>query len=67
MLIRILLFAGLAWLAWNFFRQWQARNALQERRGSEPTFEPTVRCNRCGAYLPASSLSRSGLCGRCSD
>jgi hypothetical protein len=70
MIVRLLLFAALAWLVWRIWTQWQ-----QKLRGPQPPpdqagserFELMQRCSQCGAYLPSTALSRSGRCGRCSD
>ncbi len=68
MLIKILLLAGLVWVGMTAFRQWRrAQGPSAVDRGRQPRFEQTARCAQCGAYVPTSTLSRSGRCGKCSD
>jgi len=68
MIVRLMLFAALAWLGWRLWNQWQhkLRGPQPTEAGKEP-FELMQRCSACGAHLPSTALSRSGRCGRCSD
>jgi hypothetical protein len=73
MLTRLLILAGLVWLGWTLWKQWSGqrrppvgRHRHDPQAGAE-RFEPMSRCPQCGTYLPTSTLSRSGRCGRCSD
>lgn len=66
-LLRLLLLAAAIWLVWRIVRQ--VRGQLQ-RRPPPPevdSYEPMAPCARCGTYLPAKSLNKAGLCGRCSE
>ncbi|WP_411886959.1 hypothetical protein [Hydrocarboniphaga effusa] len=74
MLTRLLILAGLAWLGWTLWKQWSGQlrppgghNHRQDLQADRERFEPMARCPQCGTYLPVSTLSRSGRCGRCSD
>lgn len=74
MLTRLLILAGLVWLGWTLWKQWSGqlrrpgdRDRQRDPQARSERFEPMGRCPQCGTYLPASTLSRSGRCGRCSD
>lgn len=45
--LRIVLLIGLAWLIWQGFARY--RSGRQNRRGNHVA---TVRCERCGTYIP---------------
>lgn len=63
-LIRLLILVAIAYLAWRLYRSLKAPSSPSP----PPTpYEPMARCERCGVHLPASALSSTGLCGRCSS
>ncbi|WP_043113185.1 hypothetical protein [Solimonas flava] len=70
-LFRLLLLGAALYIVWRLLTV--ARRATTQQRPPAPRapssahYEPMARCARCSTYLPASSLSRAGLCGRCSE
>lgn len=71
-LFRLLLLGAALYIVWRLLTV--ARRAATQQRPPAPRppsssahYEPMARCARCNTYLPASSLSRAGLCGRCSE
>lgn len=66
MIVRLLLLAALAWIAWRLFQYLIRAQKLQQRPPPEQ-FEPMARCSQCGTHLPAKALTRDGRCGRCSE
>lgn len=67
--LRLLLLAIVAYAVWRLLGL--SRRAVPPsaapRSDRETSYEPMARCAQCGTHLPASALSRSGRCGRCSD
>jgi threonine/homoserine/homoserine lactone efflux protein len=68
-LFRILLFLVAAYIVWRLYRALRAKSEGGSPMPRTPgdDYEVMVRCARCGIHAPASSLSKSGLCGRCSE
>ncbi|WP_020649540.1 hypothetical protein [Solimonas variicoloris] len=71
-LFRLLLLGAALYIVWRLVSV--ARRAATQQRPPAPRppppsahYEPMARCARCSTYLPAGSLSRAGLCGRCSE
>lgn len=64
-LFRLLLLLAIAWLLWRLLRPLLTAS----RTPPKPVdgYEPMARCERCGTYLPANTLSREGRCGRCQE
>lgn len=68
LLVRLVLIGAAIWFGLKFYRRWK-----QEQSGplvpprTPDSFERMVRCARCGVHLPASAVSASGLCGKCSS
>lgn len=67
MLLRLVLVVAAVWFGLKLWRKWQQQSGLNPPRRDPEQFEPTVRCQRCGVHLPASAVSASGMCGKCSD
>ncbi|HEX4895022.1 MAG TPA: PP0621 family protein [Solimonas sp.] len=65
-LFRLLILVALAYLAWRLYRHLRAPPA-PPAQPPPASYEPMARCSRCGVHLPASALSATGLCGRCSS
>lgn len=65
--IRLLLIGAAIWFGLKLYRKWKLQQSgrVNPPRGQDQ-FEPTVRCSRCGVHLPASAVSDTGLCGKCS-
>ncbi|HWU69461.1 MAG TPA: hypothetical protein VN046_11310, partial [Stenotrophobium sp.] len=69
-MFRFLLIGFAIWLVWRLLRSVhiQVGPVAPPRPPSSPDhYEPMARCARCGTHLPASALSKSGLCGRCNE
>jgi hypothetical protein len=65
-MFRLLLIAAAVWVVWRLLRG--VRVHVERVQPPPPErFEPMARCAKCGTHLPASSLSKSGTCGRCSE
>lgn len=63
-LIRIIVPAIAIWLAWWWFRRWQA----SRRRDTTGTGAEKMRqCRHCGVYVPASAAVHAGGQWYCSD
>jgi len=67
-LFRLLLLALAVYFVWRLINV-SRRSPAAPPTGSTDSadFEPMQRCAQCGTHLPASSLSRAGICGRCGD
>lgn len=65
--IRLVLIGATVWFGLKLYRKWklQQSGSLIQPRTPE-SFERMVRCARCGVHLPASAVSQTGLCGKCS-
>ena len=64
LLIRVLLLVGIGWLLYRSYIRWQTQNQ-QRNLPPQERFETMVRCEGCGTYLPANTLSPSRRCGAC--
>jgi hypothetical protein len=64
MVFKILFYAAVVWL---IVRAWQRWSRARRLRQTPPpaAFEPMSRCSSCGVYLPTTTLSAEGRCGRC--
>lgn len=63
LLIRVLLLGVVGWLLYRAYIRWATGH---DRRGGPPDALPTVvRCEGCGALLPAQTLSPTQRCGAC--
>lgn len=66
-LIQLVLIGAAIWFGLRVYRQWKlTQNRFDAPRGQE-SFERMVRCSSCGVHLPASAVSSSGKCGKCSN
>ncbi|SEQ05276.1 hypothetical protein SAMN04488038_103200 [Solimonas aquatica] len=65
--LRLLLLALAGYFIWRLYLHGRKPLAGKAPPESPEQFEAMQRCSRCGTYLPASSLSKSGRCGRCSE
>ena len=65
-LIRLALIAAIVWFGLKAFRKWQQQSGQVGPPRQQDAFEPMVRCARCNVHLPASAVSSTGLCGKCS-
>lgn len=67
-LFRILLFLVAAYVVWRLYRALTAKSG-GNTPPSQPRedYEAMARCSKCGVFAPASTLSQSGRCGRCSE
>lgn len=66
-LFRVLLLGLALYLIWRLIGHSRAGLRREPPGTPEKQFEPMQRCSGCGTYLPASSLSKNGRCGRCSE
>lgn len=66
LLIRIALLVLAIWFGVKLLRKVLGATGLSGDAPAPDRFEPTARCRRCGVYLPASAVSSSGQCGKCS-
>ncbi|MGQ0697098.1 MAG: hypothetical protein ACT4PZ_02535 [Panacagrimonas sp.] len=66
LLIRIVLIGLVIWFGVRLLRKWRQDAGLAGPPKEPKRFEPTTRCPRCGVHLPASAVSPTGLCGKCS-
>jgi hypothetical protein len=65
-MFRLLLLAAAAWIVWRLLRG--VRVHVERVQPPPPErYEAMAPCAKCGTHLPASALSKSGLCGRCSE
>lgn len=66
-ILKLLLIGVAVWVGLKLYRKWQQQQSGPLGPPRKPDqFEPTVRCGRCGVHLPASAVSATGLCGKCS-
>ena len=59
LIFRLLVLAGLAYLAYGLWRRWQLQ-ALERRKppqGFSEVQDPLVRCERCGIQIPSSQVA----------
>lgn len=65
-LFRILLICAAIWIIWRILRG--VRVHISRIDPPKPDqYEAMARCRKCGVHLPASALSKSGLCGKCAE
>ncbi|MGH8444093.1 MAG: hypothetical protein ACREVL_02445 [Solimonas sp.] len=70
--LRLLMLAVVVWAVWRLIKLSSGALARRQQQppaaqAGQPGYEVMTRCAKCGTHLPVSSLSRAGLCGRCSD
>lgn len=65
-MFRLLLIAAAIWIVWRILKGFRIHVERVQPPPPE-SFEPMARCAKCGTHLPASALSKSGTCGRCSE
>lgn len=63
LIIRMLLLAAVGWLLYRAYLRWATGH--QRRGGPQQALPTVVRCEGCGALLPAETLSATQRCGAC--
>lgn len=66
-LFKLLLLGAAIWIIWRLLRGLRVQVTRLEPPPKPEQFESMARCNLCDVHLPASALSASGLCGKCSS
>ena len=64
-MLKLLIIGVVVWLLLRGLRGVFGGEARAPKPAAPEHYEPMARCARCGVYLPASALSKSGLCGNC--
>ena len=64
-MLRLLVLAALAFLAWYLLNKLGVIGGPRPPVAQGQEYEPMARCAGCGTFLPAKTLGDDGRCGAC--